>query len=696
MDMPGTPQREATREKRQERRRRARRLAVIAVLVAPALAAQGGSWSERQSFGWNQPAAGTKGGEIAHAALVGASGSYRGKVILWRTHVPGFGIWLWNPAAPSSVSHLDPDAYRVVYDNIFCAGHSFDGEGFLVIAGGDRSPACSLVEANWSYFFDPFQSGDTIPLIPPWFGPFGMLTLYATNPAKAWGHYYPGTVVDHLGRVWSWGGSTSPWMCTNPEIPVPNGALSNEGQVFNRTPSPPASPRWEGASPGMPFAGLPTLPTTHPCLQGALPQGWTAPVKYEFSGEYPHVHNTSDRSFLASVVTNALDANSPPPGVSPIDPKWSATAVADISTGIPGAWRILCSRMTNQAGEAVDLLYPTGFVVPWVCGATPQPIGSDRIVILGGWDLNLDDNYDARGLTTGGVKGSPAERGIWELRKTDPSLAWDATLTGGAQNAVWTRNPFPWPASGMTVPRAFTYAVILPDLRLLVVGGSKNYFKPYAGRANPPPAIPAANEEADPDPVYTPERIDLLALMAGQQVGWEALANHVSPRLYHCVVLLLPDGRVWVAGGYNDTGPPPPWAGSLTNHSDLEIFSPPYISAALHRPQFVGDGISPVTYGQDILANTYIDPASNASIQFATLIRCGAATHQFDWDQRVVKLEIKTPPQSGSGLITFYGLPSKQNNGDSIAPPGYYMMFLVSTPQNGERVPSVAKMVKVQ
>ena len=63
-------------------------------------------------------------------------------------------------------------------------------------------------------------------------------------------------------------------------------------------------------------------------------------------------------------------------------------------------------------------------------------------------------------------------------------------------------------------------------------------------------------------------------------------------------------------------------------------------------------------------------------------MRNGATTHAFDMDQRYVGLSFT----AGSGVLTVTGPP----NGN-IAPPGYYMLFLV----NSVGVPSVASMVQV-
>jgi hypothetical protein len=71
-----------------------------------------------------------------------------------------------------------------------------------------------------------------------------------------------------------------------------------------------------------------------------------------------------------------------------------------------------------------------------------------------------------------------------------------------------------------------------------------------------------------------------------------------------------------------------------------------------------------------------------ANISSVVLMRNGATTHAFDMDQRHVGLAFS----AGAGILNITGPP----NGN-IAPPGYYMLFIL----NNAGVPSVAAMVQV-
>ena len=149
--------------------------------------------------------------------------------------------------------------------------------------------------------------------------------------------------------------------------------------------------------------------------------------------------------------------------------------------------------------------------------------------------------------------------------------------------------------------------------------------------------------------------------------------SNAFPRLYHSVSLLLPDATVWVAGGN-------PQRGSYENH--VEIYSPPYLfnpdGSLATRPTIFSVTPGIIGYG----ANFQVQSPDAANIGSVVLMKNGSATHAFDMDQRMVGLNFTV----ASGALTVTAPP----NGN-IAPPGYYMLFLMS--KSG--VPSVAKFVQL-
>ena len=149
---------------------------------------------------------------------------------------------------------------------------------------------------------------------------------------------------------------------------------------------------------------------------------------------------------------------------------------------------------------------------------------------------------------------------------------------------------------------------------------------------------------------------------------WKVVASLRTGREYHSTALLLPDGRVLMAGG----GQLP---GRATNIYNGEIYSPPYLFKGT-RPTITS--VSPVVaYGSSFTVST----PDAANIQKVALIRTPSVTHAFDENQRYIPLAFS----AGSGQLTVQAPP----NGNT-APPGYYMLFVL----NGNGVPSVASFVR--
>jgi hypothetical protein len=245
--------------------------------------------------------------------------------------------------------------------------------------------------------------------------------------------------------------------------------------------------------------------------------------------------------------------------------------------------------------------------------------------------LSPVNNYDAKVIIMGGH--SPATNTSEIIDMAAPTPAWQS-------------------GPNMSQARIEMNAVILPDGRVLAVGGSV-----YDEDTS------TASLNADllgPDPNNP-----------GKYVFSSAGAN-VYPRLYHSVTLLLPDATVWLAGGN-------PSRGSYVQQ--MEIYQPPYLfnstGGLATRPSITG-APSSISYGNAFTVQT----PDAASIAHAVLVRNGAVTHAFDMDQREVEMSFT----AGSGALTVTAPP----NGN-IAPPGYYMLFLL----NNAGVPSVAKFVQV-
>lgn len=204
-----------------------------------------------------------------------------------------------------------------------------------------------------------------------------------------------------------------------------------------------------------------------------------------------------------------------------------------------------------------------------------------------------------------------------------------------------------WKATGsMAFARRHTTAVVLADGKVLVVNGSGS----------------PGNDAA---------KAVLAAELWNPGTGkWSTLASMAIKRLYHSTALLLPDGRVLVAGG----GRPSATHGGADN-ANAEIFSPPYLFKG-PRPTITAAPAS-VTYGAKVLVQT----PDAATIDKVRLVRLGSVTHTVNMNQRAKVLAFQR--QTAKLKLT---IPSDPN----LLPPGHYMLFIL---RGG--VPSVAKIIRV-
>jgi hypothetical protein len=220
-----------------------------------------------------------------------------------------------------------------------------------------------------------------------------------------------------------------------------------------------------------------------------------------------------------------------------------------------------------------------------------------------------------------------------------------------------------WIAIGsMAKPRVDHMGFILPDGDVLVVGGTTGW------SGYPPNGEVAGHDPDETKAVMVPELWN-----PGSQNVWRQMAPHQVPRMYHSTGGLLPDGRVYVAGGGKK--------GGFDDKRTAEIFSPPYLFKG-DRPLITGiasqRGNNQVRYGEAFTVLT-----ANTNITRATLVRLPSTTHSLDFNQRFNQLP--TPVKVAGG----YRVTAPPNG--NVCPPGHYYLHLI----NAAGVPSMAKIIKV-
>ena len=224
----------------------------------------------------------------------------------------------------------------------------------------------------------------------------------------------------------------------------------------------------------------------------------------------------------------------------------------------------------------------------------------------------------------------------------NPATASTETLDLSVSPRQWRYRP------PMSQPRIEMNATILPNGKVLAMGGS------------------TINEDATTASLNA----DLYDPISNT---FTSAGANAFPRLYHSGSLLLPDATVLLVGGNPERG---------TYEAHMEAYSPAYLFNA-DGTEALRPTITSVTPGAFRYGSTFhVHTSDAADIRSVVLVRPGAATHSFDMDQRLVELA----HTAGAGELIVTSPP----NGN-IAPPGYYMLFIL----NSAGVPSVARFVQL-
>jgi hypothetical protein len=246
----------------------------------------------------------------------------------------------------------------------------------------------------------------------------------------------------------------------------------------------------------------------------------------------------------------------------------------------------------------------------------------------------LPPNYDARVMILGGgVPNATATTEIIDFSKSTPAWVRMGDMPSGA--------------------RVEGNSVLLPNGKVLVQGGSR------------------VNNDATTATLGADLFDPVSGSWSSTNPGGAGFATFA--RMYHSVALLLPDATVATAGSN-------PRRGTYDNH--IEIYSPAYLFNAdgspATRPVITG---APLSIGYNSVPFQVQTPDA-LNIGSVVLVKPGSDTHAYDMEQRLVGL-----PFTATASVLMVNAPPNSN----VAPPGYYMLFVL----NQAGVPSVATFVLV-
>ena len=359
---------------------------------------------------------------------------------------------------------------------------------------------------------------------------------------------------------------------------------------------------------------------------------WTSAPPMGFPRWYPTTTVLPNGRVL--VTAGEIGCNSMPP-----DGSFRPECVADI----PEVYDPATNSWTRLANARLAIpYYPHMFVLPdgkVLNTSTAEGPVPARVLDVATQSWTIADPVAVDGGSAAMYLPGKVIKSGTSTNPDNPSVATQATtyvLDVTRPSPAWRQ------VASMAFPRAYHYLTLLPDGTFLATGGSRVTDVFNLGAA----VLPAE--------VWSP---------VTEQ--WTTLASMTTPRVYHSTALLLPDGRVLLAGGGRYG----------VDQFSAELYSPPYLFKG-PRPTIT---TAPTTlqYGTNFSVST----PDAASISKVSLLRLGASTHAFNFDQRFLPLTF----QVASGALSVQA-PANAN----LAPPGYYMLFIVNT----SGVPSVASMVR--
>jgi Galactose oxidase-like, Early set domain/Glyoxal oxidase N-terminus len=436
----------------------------------------------------------------------------------------------------------------------------------------------------------------------------------------------------------------APIYCSGQSL-LPNGQLLMMGGTI----------AWPNQTPGYTgFAGLERVFTFDPWTetwteQPSMAAGRWYPSQVELADGRTIVVGGYTEDAPGSVITNLVEEYRPAAArggqgsvgllnganrVTDLYPRLHLMPNGNVFMAGPGRWHIATLTSTQPgSGSWTDM---SGFA------AMAEPHWSGNSVLLpggpnGSWQVD----------SIGGVGAEQGPDGAYHGTTTVETLDYANAGAG------WSRDP------SLQVPRAHQNTVELPNGAMVEIGGGLGE---GANQGNWATTADKAQRQVE---VFDPATRT-----------WTLGPAQVEDRTYHSTALLLPDGRVWSAGDDKN-----PFVNGVPSRTDTaEIYRPPYLFAG-SRPRT--QTFPRALRWADEFNVSYDTAEQYAQPTKAVLMAPSAVTHGDDMNQRRVQLQVVSV---GGGTMRLKSPPTP-----AVAPPGYYMLFLLSN----QGVPSVARWVRL-
>lgn len=271
---------------------------------------------------------------------------------------------------------------------------------------------------------------------------------------------------------------------------------------------------------------------------------------------------------------------------------------------------------------------------------------------------STDESVKVEVLICGGNR-----RDAFRYSNVEPRVFFDANKDCGRMT-VSDANPV-WEKEDMPSPRVAGDMLLLPTGNVLLLNGAKKGTSGWSC-ADVPNLTPV---------LYSPDKPN------GQR--FTELQAGTIPRMYHSTAAVLPSGEILIAG--SNTNPAYDFKAKFPTELRTEIFTPPYLAPEFdqYRPEILEHITDKaLKYGEQFKVYVNVDKRIKKANIKITLLAPPFTTHGFSQNQRLVDLGLIDVKR---GVITAMAPPSSR-----IAPPGYYMLFVVN-----RMVPSKAIWVKL-